>query len=126
MYWVQKYCFFYRYRRPTPGTDFVNNAVYQLIFLGPLLFSFGNITWSNLDVLSGNPDDNPYKPLVPNLVAISLSALLLFVPVNTIIIGCCFELEGKKKTLYKKDRIFFPSEYDRLNPATAEEGVKDY
>ena len=49
MYWVQKYCMFSRYKRPVPGTDMVNKAVYQLIFAGPLISSLGSLTWSNFD-----------------------------------------------------------------------------
>jgi len=48
MYWIQKYCLFNRYRRPVPGTDFVNSAVYRMIMLGPLTYSLGSLTWSNL------------------------------------------------------------------------------
>lgn len=49
MYWVEKYCLFNRERRPVPGTDFVNKTVYQLVFLGPLMYSLGSLTWSNFD-----------------------------------------------------------------------------
>ena len=48
MYWAQKYCMFNRFRRPVPSTDFVNNAVHRVIMLGPLTYSFGSLTWSNL------------------------------------------------------------------------------
>lgn len=30
------------------------------------------------------------------------------------------------EVLYSANRIFFTSEYDRLNPSTSEAGVKDY
>jgi hypothetical protein len=49
IYWVHKYCLFNRYKRPIPGTDFVNDAIYQIIFLGPLVYSLGSLTWSNFD-----------------------------------------------------------------------------
>ena len=86
MYWVQKYCMFYRYRRPVPGTDFVNRAVYQIIFLGPLIYSLGSLTWSNFD-----PEGIPKEALLPNLIAVLFSALLVLVPMNTIVAGCCFK-----------------------------------
>lgn len=121
MYWVQKYCFFNRYRRPTPGTDFVNIAVYQIIYLGPVLFCLGNLTWANFD-----EDGGPKRALLPNLIALGFACLNYFVPVNTIIIGCCFEDVITKLTYYDRERIYFPSEYDRVNPATREEGVKDF
>jgi len=47
MYWVQKYCLFNRYKRPIPGTNFVNQAVYQIIFMGPFVYSLGSLTWAN-------------------------------------------------------------------------------
>lgn len=86
MYWVQKYCMFYRYKRPVPGTDFVNRAVYQIIFLGPLVYSLGSLTWSNFD-----PQGIPKEALLPNLIAAIFSALLVFIPMNTIVAGCCFK-----------------------------------
>jgi hypothetical protein len=47
MYWTQKHSLFNRMRRPVPGTDLVNTAMYQLLFLGPMVYSFGSLTWSN-------------------------------------------------------------------------------
>jgi hypothetical protein len=85
MYWSQKYCMFNRYRRPVPGTDFVNNAVYRMAMLGPLIYSMGSLTWSNL-----SPNGIPQEALLPNLIAIGISLLLLIVPLHTIIIGACF------------------------------------
>lgn len=47
MYWTQKYSLFNRMRRPVPGTDLVNTAMYQLLLLGPMVYSIGSLTWSN-------------------------------------------------------------------------------
>ena len=88
MYWVQKYCLFNRYRRPVPSTDFVNNAVHRMIMLGPLTYSLGSLTWSNLDT-RGFPEE----ALVPNLIAVGISGLLLFIPIHSIIYGACFSDE---------------------------------
>lgn len=55
MYWVEKYSLFNVYKRPIPGTDFVNNAIFRITCLGPLVFSFGSLTWSNL-----SPNGIPY------------------------------------------------------------------
>ncbi len=85
MYWAQKYCMFYRYRRPVPGTDFVNQAVYQRIHLGPLVYSLGALTWSNF-----LPDGIPKEALVPNLVSVGLAAIIIFVPIKNILITCFF------------------------------------
>lgn len=86
MYWVQKYCMFYRYRRPVPSTDFVNKACYQIIMFGPLLYSLGSLTWSNF-----TPSTDIFSSLLlPNLIAVGISVLILILPLNTIVMGCCF------------------------------------
>lgn len=86
MFWVEKYCMFYRYKRPVPGTDFVNKAVYQWIFLGPLIYALGSLTWSNFD-----PSGIPKEALLPNILAAVFSALLVILPMNPIIVSCCFD-----------------------------------
>lgn len=47
MYWAQKYSLFHRSKRPVPGTNLVNNAMYQLILFGGIVYSLGSLTWSN-------------------------------------------------------------------------------
>ncbi len=47
MFWSQKWALFNRMRRPVPGNDLINTAMGQLIFLGPLAYSLGSLTWSN-------------------------------------------------------------------------------
>ena len=46
MYWAQKYSIFSRCSRPVPGTNLVNSAMFQLIYLGPLFYTLGSISWS--------------------------------------------------------------------------------
>lgn len=121
MYWVQKYCVFNRYRRPVPGTDFVNNAVWRIIFLGPLIYSLGSMTWSNLA-----PNGIPPEAILPNLVAVGMSIIVFLIPMNTIIYGSCFSSNYQTVKKYHDERIFFPSEYDRLNPSTQKEGIEEY
>ena len=86
MYWAQKYCMFYRYRRPVPASDFINQAVYQFIHFGPFIFSLGSLTWSNF-----MPDGIPDNAIIPNIVAVCISVLIFVVPIKVILIGCCFE-----------------------------------
>lgn len=86
MYWAQKFTLFYRYKRPVPGTDFVNKTVYQLIFIGPLIYSLGSLTWSNFD-----PNGIPPEAIIPNLVAVAFSALLIILPMNPIIERFCYD-----------------------------------
>jgi hypothetical protein len=122
MYWVEKYCMFYRYKRPAPGTDFVNKVIYQFIFLGPLIYSLGSLTWSNFD-----PAGIPKEALLPNIIAAVFAGLLLVLPITPIILSCCIDANAVVKlTNYEDDRLFFPSEYDRVNPSTSLEGISDY
>jgi hypothetical protein len=105
MYWVEKYCLFNRYRRPVPGTDFINKAVYQLIFLGPLVYTLGSLTWANFD-----PNGTPPEALLPNLLSLLFSVLLLILPMNTVVESCCVdENAAAKPTIFETDRMFFPS-----------------
>lgn len=105
MYWVEKYCLFNREKRPVPGTDFINKAVYQVVFLGPLMYSLGSLTWSNFD-----PNGIPPEAIIPNLIAVLFSVLLIILPINTLIVGCCIKEDTSVKvTTYDSDRMFFSS-----------------
>jgi hypothetical protein len=95
MYWVQKYSMFNRYKRPVPGTDLVNKAVYQMIFGGPLIYSLGSLTWANFD-----PKGIPAEALLPNIIAAVFSALLLVLPINSIILTCCFDEDAAVKVTH--------------------------
>ena len=79
MYWGQKYCLFNRYKRPVPGTELINIAMYQLIYIGPLMYSLGSLTWSNFF-----PDGIPKYALLPNLIALGVSVVILLFPYNLI------------------------------------------
>jgi hypothetical protein len=119
-YWAQKYQLYYRIKRPVPGTNFINKAMNEIILFAPLIFSLGNLTWSNL-ISEGFSKES----LVPNLISIGLSIVILLFPTNYIIEET---LEITKDALvdYEESRIFMPSEYDRLNPSTFSEGFKEY
>jgi len=45
MYWVDKYVLLKRSQRPPPGTDIVHHTLCQFVYLCPLLFCFGGLTW---------------------------------------------------------------------------------
>ena len=104
MYWAQKYCMFNRYRRPVPGTDFVNNAVYRIILIGPLVYSLGSLTWSNF-----TPGGIPPEALVPNLAAAGIAVVIFLFPYSSIILGSCFANNLEKNKLFDDERILFPS-----------------
>ena len=42
------------------------------------------------------------------------------------LINLCLKQKEEKNRLYEEERIFFASEYDRLNPKTREEATKQY
>jgi len=100
-YWTQKYSLFYRYKRPVPGTDFINNALYQIIYLGPLVYSLGSLTWANFD-----PKGGPPESLIPNLISLGISVFIILVPISVII-----DLIRTNPVIpmdsYEKNRIFF-------------------
>lgn len=85
MYWAQKYVLFNRMRRPIPGNDLINTALNQLIFLGPIVYSLGSLTWANFF-----PEGTPKYALLPNLIAIGISAFMWIFPLQ-LIFSCCLK-----------------------------------
>lgn len=78
MFWVQKYSLFNRCRRPTPGNNSVNTGMYQLIFMGPMMYSIGSICWS--ETLNKEQSGT-----VPNIVAIIISGVILLLPYKLVL-----------------------------------------
>lgn len=70
-------------RRPVPGNDLINQAMGQLIFLGPIAYSLGSLTWSNFF-----PEGIPKYAIVPNLIATGISFITLIFPLS--LIFSCF------------------------------------
>jgi hypothetical protein len=118
MLWAQKYSLFNRCKRPAPGNNHINTTMYQLIYLGPAFYTLGSFCWSHFF----NPGFISY---VPNLLAAVTSILILATPYHKLAL-ICFDQKYEEERFFGKDRIFLPSEYDRLNPATSENGIKDY
>lgn len=83
MFWAQKYCLFNRYKRPVPGTDFVNQIVYQIIYFGPLVYTLGSLTWASF---RGTYDYSVF----PNLISLLVSIIFLIVPFPTILLKAYF------------------------------------
>lgn len=54
MYVINKYILFTKSKRPSPGNDLINRAMYRALETGPFIFSLGNLVWSNL-VINGGP-----------------------------------------------------------------------
>ena len=123
MFWAQKYSVYERVKRPIPGTVTINTAMYQLIYLGPLFFSLGNFTWSHFL----NEEEHSYEAdperLIPNIIAVGLSAVIFLLPYR-LIFEFVFSDEIELEMEYENNKIYLPSEYDRLNPSTSEKAIK--
>jgi hypothetical protein len=86
-YWAEKYVLFYRSKRPPPGSDIINSTMCQLIYLCPLVFGLGSLTWPVFMT-----DGTPKSALIPNLITCGISVLLFIVPLEAIC-NCCITEE---------------------------------
>lgn len=83
MYWAEKYVLFNRAKRPPPGSDIINAAMSQVIYLCPLVYSLGSLTWPIFI-----PGGSPYSSLLPNLIAVGASVVMFIIPLEAIC-NCC-------------------------------------
>ena len=83
MFWTQKYTLLNKMKRPVPGTDLVNVAMFQLILLGGFIYSLGSLTWSNF-----LPNGIPKEALLPNLISLGISLLVFVLPYRALIASC--------------------------------------
>ena len=107
-------------RRPFPGSDIVNTAMFQLIYFAPIVFALGNLTWSNFLA-----DGSPKEALVPNLISLGFGVVILLLPYK-IIFAYLFEGTYPDLLKYEDNKIYLSSEYDRLNPSTSSEAIEAY
>ena len=77
----------------------------------------GNLTWSWF-----LPDQGFRNALLPNLITLGLALIIFIFPYEKIVTVKAFREEKD----YFEKRIYFPSEYDRLNPATSRQAIEDY
>ena len=103
MYWAQKYSIFNRMQRPVPGTDLINTAMWQIIYLGGIAYALGSLVWSNF-----LPDGIPESALVPNLIAVVVGVIMFILPYRSIF-NLVFEDENAVCHEYEKSRILFSS-----------------
>ena len=111
MYWSTKYSFFNRCQRPIPGANFINTAMVQMVSLGGLLYALGSFFWCSIF-------SDIHVSSTPNIVAIVIGGIIFMMPYNTIVKRFVEEIPEENLS-FEKDRIFLPSEYDRLNPTTS-------
>lgn len=103
MYWAQKYSLFHKMKRPVPGTDLINVAMFQIILFGGLMYSLGSLTWSNF-----MPGGIPTYALLPNLIAVGFSVLMLLMPYNTIL-ASCMDDKFSANQIFDDSRLLLPS-----------------
>lgn len=92
----------------------------QMIYFGTIAFSLGSMTWANF-----LPTSQFREALLPNLFSLSMGFIIFIVPYESIF-RKVFKNKRMPEVFYADNRIFFTSEYDRLNPSTSESGIKEY
>ncbi len=91
-----------------------------MIYFGAIAYTLGSLTWSNFI-----PQSPFNSALPPNIVAGSFALIIFLLPYETIF-RKIFKSKRMPQVFYADDRIYFTSEYDRLNPSTSEAGIRDY
>jgi hypothetical protein len=118
MYWIEKYSLFNKCQRPVPGIDTINVVMHQFIYIGGAAYALGSLTWAVF--LS---DKNFRDSMVANLVAAGLGLVIFLFPYETFV---SYKENTNLKKSYSDRRVYFPAEYDRLNPVTKKEGIREY
>lgn len=125
MHWAQKYSLFKRCQRTVPGSQTLNTAMSQLIYSGPLLYTIGNLAWSYF-LLPPTPTTSAFQVIfLPNILCVGLSIGVMLIPYETIF-RRIIKKHRMPKLSYEESRIYFTTEYDRMNPSTSESGIKEY
>lgn len=104
----------------------INTAMYQLIFLGPLLYTIGSMLWCNVLHYKVEGEEAKIGSIgaLPNTIALIISILTMIIPYKVLNREYMVKMNEEKPfkpAHFEDDRIFFSSEYDRLNPATSDE-----
>jgi hypothetical protein len=121
MHWAQKFSLYKRCQRPVPGTKIISTAMSQMIYFGTIAYSLGSLTWANF-----LPQTNTFdQSVLPNLLSVSVGTLIFVLPYE-MIFRKIFKNKRMPEVSYLANRIFFTSEYDRLNPSTSEAGIREY
>lgn len=89
-----------------------------MLYLGAAFYALGSLTWSAF-----LPDTSFRNSLVPNLIAAGIAIIVFFFPYGIFVDNID---HFQKKKNYMDRRVYFSSEYDRLNPTTAEKAVYEY
>lgn len=119
MYHAEKFTLFYRSRRPRSSSKLITFAMKNILYFCIIAYGFGSLTWSNFYINAG-----PHRAFIPSVIAIALGVIFIGVILSEVI-DYSFRNNYSPK-IYDNERMFFPSEYDRLNPTTRARGVKRY
>lgn len=92
-YWTQKIVLFRLSKRPVPGTDYINNIMFAIIKLGPLIYTFGSFLCGSDIIVS-----SPIMTKIPNFAA--LGASILFIYISSL---SCFKDEEIIRTALYED-----------------------
>ena len=121
MHWAQKFSILNFCKRPVPGNTTIHRVMFQFIYLGPLFYTVGNYIWKS------------YFPLAlstmiktSTIVSLVLSLLILILPFDVIFNFIFKDSDADNNLNYYEARIYFPSEYDRLNPITSKSAIEEY
>lgn len=79
MYWSQKYVLLKRACRPAPGSDIINSTMSQIIYVSPMIFALGNLTWPKF-----LPGGSPGAALLPNLISMGVAVFFFIFPLDVI------------------------------------------
>ena len=98
----------------------------QIVNLGPVFFALGTLCWSNIlhdesDVI----DRNRLLYVLPSYISIGLSLFFLLFPFSILFENCLTKESGENLN-FQESRIWMSSEYDRTNPATMGDAIKEY
>ena len=119
MHWSQKHSIYSRCKRPVPGGTTINNAMYQLISLGGVFYSAGSFSWSSF-----SPHGVLDHGFIPNLISLWLSIIMFLMPYDLIFSYVHKDRRDEAKRQFVDCRIYLPTEYDRLNPATSVQAIQ--
>lgn len=79
MYWAEKYTLLQRSTRPPNGSDILSSFMNQILFLCPIFFALGSLTWPVFV-----PDGKPKDAILPGLITLGIATLFFIVPLDTI------------------------------------------
>jgi hypothetical protein len=123
MFWADKYKLLYNSTRPVPSSELLADAMGQLVFFSPFVLAIGNLTWYNF--INHQTIDFTNMVHISRIAALGVSLLFFLLPVDSIVEAVC-SLPDDEVLSYNEVRGKLASEYDRLNPATKEDALRDF